>query len=67
MIGTLKQHSYITRLAGDRGYQSAYYAAAKYTDNSVSRIQRKGLTAREASAVIEALLSEAPLSGGMTK
>ncbi|MGV7585210.1 hypothetical protein PJN38_24100 [Mycobacterium kansasii] len=58
IIGTPKQHSYITRLARDRGYQSAYYAAAKYTDNSISRIQRKGLPARDASAVIEGLLAE---------
>lgn len=55
---TAKQQSFITRLARDGGYQSLYYAAAKHTGRSISNIQRKGLTAAEASTVIDALLAE---------
>jgi hypothetical protein len=55
---TSKQQSYLARLAREHGYQSLYYAAAKYTGRSISNLQRKGLSVEEASKVIAALQAE---------
>lgn len=55
---TSKQMSYIESLARNAGYQSLYYAAAPILDRSISNIQRKGMTAAEASRVIDALTNQ---------
>jgi hypothetical protein len=57
-MGTDKQLGYISRLADQLGYEGRTawaYAASAVTGRSVSNIERKGLSVREASEVIDAL------------
>jgi hypothetical protein len=49
---TGRQSIYIDSLATGLGWHNGTYAAAAILDRSISHIQRKGMTAAEASQVI---------------
>jgi hypothetical protein len=57
-MATDKQFGYISRLADQLGYEGRTawaYAASAVMGRSISNIERKGLTVREASEVLAAL------------